>query len=164
MAVMNNQENVALITEKLKEIALQNEKAYRSKLELVNLTHPENQIISPVADADDEGFWAAGYFTLTGQGVSAALEGKFTCEKGDFHIDGHLYGLIFGSSTGAAIICVYNPLWEHFFDTDLAIALAEDFATTTISFLWNGLLVATLTGPSFGALAVMGGTARITRY
>ena len=159
---MKSQETDALIKDKLKEIARQNEQIHRSKLELMRLTHPENEIVLPATD--DPGFWAAGYFTLSGHGVYADFEGKFTSERGNFHINGQLYGLIGGTSSGAAVLCVYNPLADHFFDTDLAAALTENFTSTTIQFLWNVLPVATLTGPSFGALAGLGGTLRVTKY
>lgn len=162
MKIQEAQEVESEVIEQLKQVARQNEESFRTRAEASRRSDPGLEIVQPATT--DPGFWAAGYFSVSGHGVYADFEGKFTGNQGDFHINGQLYGLIFGASSGAAVLCVYNPLAEHFFDTDLLAVFAEDLIATTIQFFWNGLLVATLTGPSFGAIAGLGGMVRATKY
>jgi hypothetical protein len=153
----------ALIIDRLKELALGNEQVYRSRVELARLNNPELDI-APLA-RNDGAIWAAGHFTIDGHGYYADFEGKFTSgQTGDFHINGRLYGLIFGSSGGAALLCVGIPYADRFFDRDYVAALAEGVAGTTIQFFNNVDMVGTMTSVSFGAVAALGGTLRATKY
>lgn len=153
----------ALIVDQLKQLALRNDEAYRARIELMRLTHPELKISEPATT--DGAIWAAGYFTLDGHGYYADFNGNFTSpQTGDFHIGGRLYGLIVGSSGGAALLCVGSPYADRFFDKDYVAVLAENPGGTTIQFFDNLAMVATMTSVSVGALGALGGTLKATKY
>ena len=161
---MKSQEIDVSITEALNEIRKQNEQIIHSNLESLRLSHPDIEIPQPTNE--DEGFWASGYATLKPSGIWVDFQGNFTCkEKGNFHIDGRLYGPFFGGTTKAAfVLCVYNPLVDHFFDTDLASAISITGVSTGITMSWYGAPVALMTGPSFGSVGIGGGTLRAERF
>lgn len=151
------------VTNKLKEIVKHKTNEYQSKLELIRLS---NSDIEFPHLSTEEGYWAAGYDSLNPFGIYADYEGKYTSAKtGGFHITGRLYGLVAGgSSTGAAVLCVYNTLPDKFFDTDLLALYSSGVATYSMSFFYNGLLLATSGGVSFGSIDTLGGIVRATRY
>lgn len=161
---MKTQVETALIAEKLEEIRRQNEQVIESKLESMRLSHPHIDI--PQAPREDEGFWAAGYATLKPAGIWLDFHGNFTsAETGDFHIDGRLYGpFIGGESKAAFVCCVFNPLADHFFDTDLASAIDVSIASTEVTMTWNLAPVGYMAGPSIGSIGGGGGVLRAQKF